>query len=83
MSYEILAEDRYRLAITAVRVRHFKGKTAPVLETERGHWVLRQCARLGLDLLVPRFAVTILPPVAIWLVSYLIKQLAFRLLLSA
>lgn len=83
LSYEILAEYRYRMAITAVRVRQFRGKKAPALNDERSHWALRYLARMGLDLLAPRFAVTILPPVAIWLVSYLVKQLAFRLLLSA
>jgi hypothetical protein len=80
--YELYTENHYRTAITAVRIREYKGKVAPALEDERANWAMRQFARLGLDVLAPRFAITILPPLAIWLVSVLVKWVAFRLLLA-
>jgi hypothetical protein len=79
--YAIFCEHHYSSAITAVRVRRFRGKEAPALEDERAPWAARQLARMGLDVLIPRVAVTITLPIVLWLVSFLIKQLAFRLLL--
>jgi hypothetical protein len=78
--YAIFCEQHYRSAITAVRIREFRGKKAPALEDGRGRWVARQLARSGLDVLASRFIATIGPSIAIWLVSFLIKQLAFWLL---
>jgi hypothetical protein len=79
--YAIFGEQHYRSAITAVRIRRFRGTEAPALEDGRARWAARQLARMGLDVLMPRVAITIAPPIALWLVSVLIKQLAFRLLL--
>ena len=81
--YSIFCEHYYRSAITAVRIREFKGKRAPALEDGRARWAARQLARMGLDVLAFRVAVTIAPPIALWLISFLIKQLAFWLLFSA
>lgn len=78
--YAIFCEQHYRSAITAVRIREFRGKKAPALEDGRGRWVARQLARLGLDVLASRFIVTIGPSIALWLVSLLVKQLGFWLL---
>ena len=79
--YAIFCEQHYRSAITAVRIRAFKGKKAPALEDGQARWAARQLARMGLDVLASRVAVTIAPPLALWLVSFLVKQLAFWLLL--
>lgn len=79
--YEIFVENHYRTAITNVRIREYRGKTAPALASDRANPVMRQLARMGLDLLVPRFIATILPPIAIWLVSLFLKWLAVQLLL--
>jgi hypothetical protein len=78
--YAIFCEHHYRTAITAVRVRAYKGRQAPALENEKASWASRYLARMGLDILAPRFATTIVPPIAVWLVSFLIKELAFRLM---
>lgn len=78
--YAIFCEQHYRSAITAVRIREFRGRKAPALESGQARWAARQLVRLGLDVLVPRFLVTIAPPVALWLVSFLVKQLAFWLM---
>jgi hypothetical protein len=79
--YAIFCEHYYRSAITEVRFREFRGKKAPALESGRASWVARQLARMGLDVLAYRFAITIAPPVALALVSFLVIQLAFWLLL--
>ena len=78
--YAIFCEHHYRSAITAVRVREFKGRVAPALKEEQAPWTARQLARMGLDVLASRFFVTIAPPIALLLVGLLIKQLAFWLM---
>jgi len=79
--YAIFCKHHYRSAITAVRIREFRGKRAPALEDGRTRWAARLLARAGLDVLVHRVAVTVAPPIALWLVSFLVIQLAFWLLL--
>jgi beta-lactamase regulating signal transducer with metallopeptidase domain len=81
--YAIFCEHYYRSAITAVRIREYRGRKAPALQSGQARWAARQLARMGLDVLAFRVAVTIVPPIALWLVSFLIKQLAFWLLFYA
>ena len=79
--YELFVESHYRSAITAVRVREFKGRKAPALQDGQANWATRWLARMGLDVLVPRFVTTISPLIAVYLVSSFAKWLAFQSLL--
>jgi hypothetical protein len=78
--YAIFCEHYYRSAITEVRMRDFKGKLAPALESGEARWPARLLARLRLDILAYRVAVTLAPPIALALVGFGITQLGFWLI---
>lgn len=77
--YMVLAEDWFRVGITAVRRRELQG-IGPASTGWGGTWVGRKLARLGLDVLASRFVRAMVPVIAIWVVSFGIKELAFQLL---
>ncbi len=81
LAYELFVEHHYRSAITAVRLRNFKGKKAPALQDGQANRAMRKLAHMGLDVLVPRFITTVSPLIAICLVSVFAKWLALQLLL--
>ena len=79
LAYVIFVENHYRTGITAVRIRRFRAKNNPTPPPEvQPRWAGRLFGKLGLEILVPRFLATFIPPVVIALVAYLIEELAFR-----
>jgi hypothetical protein len=81
LAYSIFCEHYYRSAITEVRFRDFRGKKAPALQSDRASWAARFLARMGLDILAYRIAITVAPAVGVWLIGFLVMQLGFWLLL--
>jgi hypothetical protein len=80
--YVIFVEQHYRSSITAIRTGRVKarmgGSVRPAKVPENK--VMRMLKRMGLDILVRRFVPTLLAPIALFILAYLIYQLAFVLL---
>jgi hypothetical protein len=81
--YVIFVEQHYRSAITLVRVRRLKTRTdpssVPVLAPPRG-WFMKLLHRLGLDVLAMRFVPTLMLPLVLFVISYLIQQLGWTVI---
>ena len=81
--YVIFVEQHYRSGITIVRVRRLKMRTdpssVPVLSPPQGR-LMKALHRLGLDVLAARFLPTLMLPLVLFVIGYLIQQLAWALI---
>jgi hypothetical protein len=84
--YVIFVEQHYRSSITLVRERRLKARTgstnAPRPVVPRGRF-MKFLRRLGLDILAQRFIPTLMLPLVLFVIAYLLQQLAFWLLANA
>ena len=80
--YVIFCEQHYRSAITVVRVRRLKARTdpgsVPALAPVQG-WFMKMLRRLGLDILALRFLPTLMLPLVLFVIGYLLAQLGFEM----
>jgi len=81
--YVIFVEQHYRNAITVVRMRRLRARTdpslVPVLSPPQGRF-MKMLNRLGLDVLAMRFLPTLMLPLVLFVISYLLQQLAFEII---
>jgi hypothetical protein len=81
--YVIFCEQHYRNAITLIRERRQKKlmdpSSVPVLAPPQG-WFMKVLARLGLDVLAMRFLPTLMLPLVIFVITYLLQQLGWELI---
>lgn len=85
LAFVIWLEQYYRSAITVTRQRR-EGRRVPPearVNRERLNIITHLLTRLGLDVLVRRFGITLIVPAATSLLGYLGQQLAFWLLFRA
>ena len=81
--YVIFVEQHYRTAITLARLRRLKARTdpasVPVMTPPQG-WFMKMLRRLGLDILAMRFLPTLLLPLVLFVIAYLLWQFGFQLM---
>jgi hypothetical protein len=81
--FVIFVEQHFRSAITTARERRHKMQQQPdsrtVAPRPQGR-LMRSLYRLGLDILAVRFLPTLMLPLVVFTISYLLQQLAFVLL---
>ncbi len=80
--YVIFTEQHYRSAITVARQRrHKERREVPVRRASQPQGrTLKMLKRMGLDVLANRFLPTLMLPLVLFVIAYLIQQLAFALL---
>jgi hypothetical protein len=81
--FVIFVEQHFRSAITLARERRHKAQQQPdsrtVAPRPQGR-LMRSLYRMGLDILAVRFLPTLMLPLVVFTISYLLQQLAFVLL---
>ncbi len=81
--FVIFVEQHFRSAITMARERRHKMQQQPdsrtVAPRPQGR-LMRSLYRMGLDILAVRFLPTLMLPLVLFTISYLLQQLAFVLL---
>jgi hypothetical protein len=80
--YVIFTEQHYRSAITIVRLRrHKERREGPVRRVSQPEGrVMRMLRRMGLDVLANRFLPTLMLPLVLFVIAYLVYQLGFSIL---
>lgn len=84
--YVIFVEQHYRSAITMVRERRHKNKSRPAGPRQPGvrqGRFMRFLRKLGLDILATRFLPTLMLPLVLFVIAYLLQQLGFWLMGNA
>jgi hypothetical protein len=84
--YVIFVEQHYRDGITLVRTYRFKARTDPSslpAPARPQGWLVKMLHRLGLDILATRVLPTLMLPLVLFVIGYLIQQLGWLLIQQA